>query len=97
MPTPIIASGLTHYSDFNLNAQKNRWHEEVVLVVYEMQWTVRYFIHHREEWAQATQMEDINLGLRAYTYWQSTMWYKYVVIADHAFKNRNNLYLSPFI
>ena len=32
-------------------AQKMRWREEVTLLTYEMQWTVRYFIHKSKFWS----------------------------------------------
>jgi hypothetical protein len=31
-------------------AQKARWQEEVTLLGYEMQWTVRYYMHMSERW-----------------------------------------------
>ncbi|PPQ94598.1 hypothetical protein CVT25_010606 [Psilocybe cyanescens] len=78
-------------------AQKNRWNEEIVLVKYEMLWTVRNFIHRREEWAKVSDMANINSGPKAYAFWQSRMWHKYAVGADLAFKNSCKRYVSPFI
>jgi len=31
-------------------AQRNRWREEFLLVTYEMEWAVWYFIYHSQQW-----------------------------------------------
>ncbi|PPQ92912.1 hypothetical protein CVT25_009177 [Psilocybe cyanescens] len=58
-------------------AQKNRWNEEIILVEYEMIWTVRYFAHRREEWAKASDMANINPGPKAYACRRSHIWHKF--------------------
>ena len=41
-----------------LQAQRNQWREEFLLVTYEMQWTVRYFIHHSQQWQSASESNN---------------------------------------
>jgi hypothetical protein len=59
-------------------AQSGRWNEEVILVSYEMQWTIRYFLHQAQEWERlkATSPNSGNLtpGPAAYAARKAAMW-----------------------
>ena len=44
-------------------AQRNRWREEFLLVTYEMQWTVWYFIYHSQWWQSASLSKNTLPGL----------------------------------
>jgi hypothetical protein len=77
-------------------ALKNRWHEEQVLVTYEMQWTVRYFINKSETWQQGFRSVDASLVGRIYARRQQVAWNRRAVIADTIFRRTTNLYMSPF-
>ena len=76
-------------------ALKNRWHEEVVLVTYEMQWTVRYFLHKSTTWSEAIADPSIFSGAKAYAFRQANMWKKLADVADNVFKSMPSRYLSP--
>jgi hypothetical protein len=59
-------------------AQSGRWNEEVVLVGYEMQWTIRYFFNKADHWENllAAQKETghLTLGPAAYAAQKAGMW-----------------------
>jgi len=38
-----------------------RWGEEVILTTYEMQWSVRYFIHKSKFWAENNTLPGISV------------------------------------
>ena len=59
-------------------AQKDRWHEEVVLVTYEMQWTVCYFIDRRNKWKEGAECLTMSPGAVAYASRQSNVWNHYI-------------------
>ena len=46
-------------------AQRDRWAEEVILVTYEMQWTVRHFQHNAGIWQQRAGFTPAGAGLTA--------------------------------
>ena len=50
-------------------AQKECWEEEVILIWYEMQWTVQYFLHNRGLWEEHHR-NSIGPGLVAYCHMQ---------------------------
>ena len=77
------------------HAQKDRWHEEVVLVTYEMQWTVQYFLHKSHQWKDAAGGLNISPGAQAYAHWQCNMWRMLGRIADKVFINTTSQYSSP--
>ena len=74
---------------------KDRWHEEHILVTYEMQWTVWYFLHKGKIWQAATDTPTISPGAKAYAGRQADMWKKLAHMADKNFKSMPSHYLSP--
>ena len=86
-----------HVHWLRAQAQKNRWHEEVVLVTYEMQWTVRYFIDRRNKWKEGAECPTISPGAAAYASRQSNVWNDLADLADHVFKNTTIHYISPHL
>jgi len=80
-----------HVHWLHAHAQKDQWHEEVVLITYEMQWTVRYFLHKNRNWEEGA-VSTTSPGGVAYALWQGHMWRK---MADLAFKNMTSHYMSP--
>lgn len=74
----------------------HRWDEECTLVKYEMEWTVRYFVHKRHFWQSAF---TANLaqppGPLAYAQRKAAMWDKLAHDADRSFTNINKYYRSP--
>lgn len=90
-------------------AQRLRWQEEVTLTTYEMQWTVRYFIHKSKFWSEflntpatpARKESDFdntpftNAGTLAYSKRKHSTWYQLALKADKIFKVINNAYKSP--
>lgn len=78
-------------------AIKDRWREERVLVRYEMQWTVRYFLYKKKWWQDGVDRQDVSPGGRAYAVRQARMWNHFAEVADRTFKNSATLYESPII
>jgi len=79
-------------------AQKERWAEEKILVGYEMQWTVRYFLHYRDAWRERTRT-GIGIALagsRAYGARKEAMWEHLAQQAEVAFKTTNMSYVSVY-
>ena len=77
-------------------AQSNRWKEEFLLVTYEMQWTMQYFIYHSQGWQSAAQSSNSPSGPLSYANCQHASWHKLAQRADKAFKLTNANYISPF-
>jgi hypothetical protein len=76
-------------------AQRNRWREEFLLVTYEMQWTVQYFIHQSQWWQSAMDSKNILPGPLAYAYRQQAVWQQLALRADTVFRLTNVEYISP--
>ena len=59
-------------------AQSGRWSEEAILVGYEMQWTVRYFLHQAQQWDDRCDAENeirsLAPGPAAYAARKAAMW-----------------------
>ena len=59
-------------------AQSGRWNEEAILVGYEMQWTVRYFLQQGERWDNLVIAEKergrLSAGPAAYAAHKAAMW-----------------------
>src|ERR1700679_4156392 len=72
-------------------AQRNRF----LLVTYEMQWTVRYFIYHSQRWQSASRSENTLPGPLAYANCQQALWHNLALRADKAFRSTNVDYISP--
>ncbi|KAF8799518.1 hypothetical protein BYT27DRAFT_7007088, partial [Phlegmacium glaucopus] len=66
-------------------AQKLRWQEELILVTYEMQWTVRYFVQARQ-WEAVAENACVSAGARAYAARQETTWQRVALAADSSFR-----------
>jgi hypothetical protein len=80
-------------------AQKQRWEEEVTLVGYEMQWTVRFFIHKQEDWERRRTMANDNqaTGPAAYAARKAEMWGWMAQDANYSFIKANSVYITPFL
>jgi hypothetical protein len=76
-------------------ALKDRWHEEHILVTYEMQWTVRYFLYKETMWQVAGLTPTSSPGATAYAVRQGNMWKKLAHMADKVFKSLPSQYVSP--
>lgn len=78
-------------------AQKLRWEEEVILVGYEMQWTVRFFVHKQEVWERRRVMANGNqaTGPAAYAARKAAMWGWMAQDANHSFIRANSGYITP--
>lgn len=76
-----------------------RWKEELTLVRYEMEWSVRYFHHQSRKWDFSADgiagAHASNAGALAYAARKQTMWLYWARIADHAFSRCNLAYQSP--
>ena len=66
-----------------------------MLVTYEMQWTVCYFLDKSTKWQQGAQSLNVSSGAMAYAHQHSTMWQKLADIADTVFTNMTTHYVSP--
>ena len=78
-------------------AQKHRWDEESILVEYEMQWTVQYFLDKICVWDEHRQnaLVDKKHGAAAYVAQKSATWSEMVQNADRTFSVNKLLYHSP--
>jgi hypothetical protein len=75
-------------------AQKSRWKEEYTLVGYEMEWTVRYYLHHVKVWeGRATSSRQVgNAGATAYAIRKAAMWTDIATTAQAQFQRVNPRY-----
>ena len=78
-------------------AKSGRWAEEVRLVTYEMQWTVRYFLHQADHWEKAAAVSPDNREASAFAYRQRSIWFQLVSVADGVFAATNTSYQSPIV
>jgi hypothetical protein len=76
-------------------AQKNRWHEEKLLLPYEMQWTVRFFLNERKKWDVGVHSQDASPGAIAYSRRQRERWNKMALNSDKIFTSVSHVYESP--
>ncbi|KAF8815490.1 hypothetical protein BYT27DRAFT_7213409 [Phlegmacium glaucopus] len=84
----LISEKLFQYSHVVWAAPRNelvRWQEELILVTYEMQWTVCYFVQARE-WTLGLPNVDVSAGAKAYATRQETIWRRLASAADRAFQ-----------
>jgi hypothetical protein len=53
-----------------------RWHEEVTLITYEMQWAIRFFSWKSLKWANPSDKSGlpVKAGHAAYAEHQNDMW-----------------------
>ena len=69
------------------------WHEECLLLTYEMHWTVHYFVNKSSIWQSPPARNDA--GYIAYATWQAMHWTHLAAFADQAFWQINVKYTSP--
>ncbi|KIM41065.1 hypothetical protein M413DRAFT_41140, partial [Hebeloma cylindrosporum] len=91
-PTDADAATILEYKRVHwlrARAQKMRWREEAIMVNYEMEWTVRYFLYKREYWSEASSADGgrISAGANAYTFRKAAMWDDLALYADKLFRN----------
>jgi hypothetical protein len=88
---PVMTVQRVHW--LRARAQSGRWNEEVLLVTYEMQWTIRYFLHQTQEWKhlRATKLDSGNLaaGPAAYASRKAAMWQWLALTAKGRFSQVN--------
>lgn len=74
-----------------------RWREESLLVNYEMEWSVRYFLHKNQYWTSAHSADGtpLSLGAAGYAHRKAAMWHDLALYADKSFKSANLNYKSP--
>jgi len=75
-------------------ANRNRWEEELILVGYEMGWSVRYFLHHAAVWEEHGKGAALSPGAVAYAARQVARWNQMAASADHVFQVVNARYTS---
>lgn len=80
-------------------AQYMRWKEEVTLVHYEMQWTVRSFVYRMTQWNDRQHGAEIvgSGGAAAYAARQAARWRMMATDANAAFKGSNSLHIAVAI
>jgi hypothetical protein len=71
-----------------------RWDEEVKLVGYEMEWTVRYFAYKKDVWEERKIAE--HPGPASYAARKAAMWYAMALDADLQFSVVNGSYIRQF-
>lgn len=80
-------------------AQYMRWREEATLTSYEMQWTVRHFVHKSTTWADSfnrlAEGGRCNAGVLAYCKRKYSTWRHIAIKADRTFSIFNTAYKSP--
>lgn len=70
-------------------AQRYRWEEESILVQYEMQWTVRYFINEARKWNKYQLLSEVSPGARAYAARQAAISARRAATSEREFKIAN--------
>ena len=78
-------------------ALKDQWHEELILVTHEMQWTVRYFLHKATYWKIAVHSQSMSSGAKLYAHRQQVSWMKLAHNANQLFQQMPSQYLSPLL
>ena len=67
----------------------HRWREELLLTKYEMQWTVRFFMHMARLWQTRRDLPSSTPNKRAYAEERISMWNDMGRTADVAFSKVN--------
>jgi hypothetical protein len=65
-----------------------------MLVCYEMEWTVRYFLYNKEVWEERRNPECP--GSASYAARKAAMWFALAADADQTFAHVNRLYSRQF-
>lgn len=77
-------------------AQLMRWQEEATLTTYEMQWTVRFFVHNSEMWNRVQETgAGVGAGAIAYARKKKSTWEQLSHKSDRTFTLLNHGYKSP--
>jgi len=71
-------------------ARKERWEEEMELVVSEMDWTTNCFQYHERVWRQRAE-EAKSPGHIAYAWKQSSTWGGWAKVAKGTFKTLKSM------
>jgi hypothetical protein len=74
----------------------HRWEEEVGLVGYEMEWTVRYFAYNKKVWEERRNIAQ-RAGPASYAARKAAMWHDVATDADRVFSVLNGSYNRQFI
>lgn len=77
-------------------AQRDRWREEFTLAGYEMEWTIRYYMHQCVVWRDRGDLASHakKQGAAAYASRKTDMWQAMAVAAEKKFLAVNSSYLS---
>ena len=74
-------------------AQSGRWSEEAILVGYEMQWSIRYFLHKAQQWDNlcdtGNESSSLAPGPAAYAARKAAMWRWVALKAKKCFLQAN--------
>lgn len=65
-----------------------------MILEYEMQWTVRYFLKEAEKWKSRSRILGISAGKAAYAARQAASWTTRAATADRDFKLANTKYVT---
>ena len=60
--TSLQVELVKHIHWLHSRALKDQWHEELILVTHEMQWTVCYFLYKAKNWQLAMESQLISSG-----------------------------------
>ncbi|KAF6744664.1 hypothetical protein DFP72DRAFT_825364, partial [Ephemerocybe angulata] len=73
-------------------SRRDRWAEELIMVVSEMEWFVRYCLYHRAQasgWAES----GLTAGHTSYAHRQSSMWHRLAVYAQLSFVKESGVHV----
>jgi hypothetical protein len=77
-------------------AQMQRWTKQLILVGYEMQWTVQYFRYQCGQWKKGYEDPSVTPGSGAHAHRQYAFWATLASMADTRFIKVNRVnYKSP--
>lgn len=74
-------------------SRRDRWEEERVKLISELDWTKRYFQHESLAWQKRGDVHDVP-GYRAYAYRQAFMWSQFEVRAEKGQRSVADLWLK---
>ena len=84
-----------HIHWLRARAQMQQWHEEVLLLLHEMQWTIRFYTYKARTWEDSMSVGGVTPSAKAYALRQIKMWRKLAVSADALFSDLTSQYESP--
>ena len=84
----LIGLPVNHVHWLHAHTQHLRWREECILVRYEMEWTMRYFLHKSDLWMLGDHANVASSAV-AYAHHQAAMWHDLAHYADQSFKSVN--------